>query len=304
MAGSEVSDVTGAPEFSETPDLGAAARRRSKIYSGLRLFLYSAVVFAAGAGASWYYLGDRFMAGGGSEVPLVRADRGPVKVRPISPGGMEVPDRDKLVYDRMQGNGERPLVERLLPPPETPLPPPRRKPAKRLEAAAPAPKSAEELAAVAPAAGAATTAPAKDVAKPRARPAMPVHTGPSASPESAPATPTEEEVLAAVPPPAAPPPPALKTPAREVNMGPAYKVQLAAVRSLERAQGEWDRLRRKNSDLLGKLALSVTKADLGPKKGVFYRLRAGPLADQAAARALCANLTKRKVGCLVVRPGG
>jgi len=52
------------------------------------------------------------------------------------------------------------------------------------------------------------------------------------------------------------------------------------------------------------LTLSVTKADLGPKKGVFYRLRVGPVADEAAARALCANLAKREMGCLVVRPGG
>ena len=100
------------------------------------------------------------------------------------------------------------------------------------------------------------------------------------------------------------PPPAPKTPATEAKTAPAYNVQLAAVRSLERAQGEWERLRRKNSDLLGKLALSVTKADLGPEKGVFYRLRVGPVADEADARALCANLAKHEMGCLVVRPGG
>ena len=70
------------------------------------------------------------------------------------------------------------------------------------------------------------------------------------------------------------------------------------MRSLERAQGEWERLWRKNSDLLGKLALSVAKADLGPKKGVFYRLRAGPVADEAAARALCAKLARHKMGCI------
>ena len=29
-----------------------------------------------------------------------------------------------------------------------------------------------------------------------------------------------------------------------------------------------------------------------------------PVADEAAARALCANLAKRKMGCLVVRPRG
>ena len=103
--------------------------------------------------------------------------------------------------------------------------------------------------------------------------------------------------------PPAPPPPAPKTPAKEAGTAPAYKVQLAAVRSLERAQGEWERMRRKNSDLLGNLSLSVVKADLGPEKGVVYRLRAGPVTDKAAARALCAKLARQKMGCLVVRPG-
>jgi hypothetical protein len=99
------------------------------------------------------------------------------------------------------------------------------------------------------------------------------------------------------------PPPAPKTPAKEAETAPAYKVQLAAERSLEGARGEWERLRRKNLDLLGRLTLSITKADLGPEKGVFYRLRAGPVGDKAAARALCAKLARREMGCMVVRPG-
>ncbi|MFB3135738.1 MAG: SPOR domain-containing protein [Rhodospirillales bacterium] len=97
--------------------------------------------------------------------------------------------------------------------------------------------------------------------------------------------------------------PAPKTPAKEAETAPAYKVQLAAERSLEGARGEWERLRRKNLDLLGRLTLSITKVDLGPEKGVFYRLRAGPVGDKAAARALCAKLARREMGCLVVRPG-
>ena len=70
---------------------------------------------------------------------------------------------------------------------------------------------------------------------------------------------------------------------------------------MKRAQREWSRLRKNHSDLLGKLELSVIKADLGPGKGLFYRLRAGPLASKAAARNLCAKLAKRKVGCLIAR---
>lgn len=312
MAGSEESDAMGVLEDSQTAYRGPAGRGRSKIRSALRFLLYFAVVFAAGTGAGWYYVGTQFLTGDDSGIRLIKADLGPVKVRPISPGGMEVPDRDKLVYDRMQGNGERPRVERLLPPPETPLPPPGRDLprqmeaaapapdlAKDLAAAAPAPDSAKDLAAVAPAAGPVTLPPA-EAGTSRA---PLVHIGPSAPTGSAAATPTVEEVLAAVRPPPAPSPPAPKEPAKTESTAPAYRVQLAAVRSLKRAQGEWDRLRRKNTDLLGNLALSVVKADLGPTKGMFYRLRAGPLADEAAARALCAKLAARKVGCLIVRPG-
>ncbi len=299
MAGSEESDAMGAPEFSRPADRKRAWRGRSKFRSALRYFLYFAVVFVAGTGAGWYYVGTQVLTGDDSGIPLIKADKGPVKVRPINPGGMKVPDRDKLVYDRMQGNGERPRVERLLPAPETPLPPPSRELPKQMEAAAPDPDSAKKLAAVAPAAGPVAPPPAK--AGTSRTP--PVRTRPLASPGSAAATPTVEEVLAAVRPPPAPKTSAPKTPARGASEAPAYRVQLAAVRSLERAQGEWDRLRRKNSDVLGKLVLSVVKADLGSKKGVFYRLRAGPLADEAAARALCAKLTSRKVGCLIVRPG-
>jgi hypothetical protein len=81
-----------------------------------------------------------------------------------------------------------------------------------------------------------------------------------------------------------------------------YSVQLAAVRVESAARGEWRRLRERHAELLGNLSLNVVRADLGPK-GIFYRLRAGPLADKATARALCQVLAKKKVGCLVIPPG-
>jgi hypothetical protein len=82
-----------------------------------------------------------------------------------------------------------------------------------------------------------------------------------------------------------------------------YRVQLAAARTADAARKEWDRLRRKNLDVLGNLGLSITKVDLGEKKGIFYRLRAGPLKNDGDARTLCKTLAKRKTGCLIVRPG-
>jgi hypothetical protein len=79
-------------------------------------------------------------------------------------------------------------------------------------------------------------------------------------------------------------------------------VQLAASRTPEGVRVEWDRVRRKNLDLLGDLGLTVTRVDLGQKKGVFFRLRVGPLASDAKARQLCRDLKKRRIGCLVVKP--
>ncbi len=36
---------------------------------------------------------------------------------------------------------------------------------------------------------------------------------------------------------------------------------------------------------------------------VFFRLRVGPLSNVSEARQLCSALKKRRIGCLVVRPG-
>ncbi len=83
----------------------------------------------------------------------------------------------------------------------------------------------------------------------------------------------------------------------------AYQIQIVAVRTEERATSEWARLKKKHGDLLGGYSLNVVRADLGADKGIFYRLRVGPIASEDVAKSLCQNLSKRKVSCLIVRPG-
>ena len=73
------------------------------------------------------------------------------------------------------------------------------------------------------------------------------------------------------------------------------KVQLFSARSRERALAAWTRLSSKEKDLLGSLAHRVVQVEI-PKRGVFYRLRAGPLADKAAAKRLCSQLKSRGRG--------
>ncbi|MBV9521701.1 MAG: hypothetical protein JO010_02835, partial [Alphaproteobacteria bacterium] len=89
------------------------ARRRHIV--GPVLAILVMMIFAGGL---WYaYKSTR--GHGPSDVPLIRADSAATKIRPEQPGGMAIPDQDKMVYGEAHGQ-----VEMLLPAPETPLPRP------------------------------------------------------------------------------------------------------------------------------------------------------------------------------------
>ena len=74
-------------------------------------------------------------------------------------------------------------------------------------------------------------------------------------------------------------------------------VHLALSRTPERARRNWEELRAANSDVLGGLEPRIARIELGDDKGVFFQLSAGPLADMAAAEALCDTLVRRRLYC-------
>ncbi len=90
-----------------------------------------------------------------------------------------------------------------------------------------------------------------------------------------------------------------------LGAGPAlaagdYFVQLASVKSDERARQEWTRLQKVHAELFDDLELDLQRADLGDR-GIFYRIRIGPFPNRATAQDLCAQIKAAKLGCLVVR---
>jgi len=295
----------------------AASSDNSKSFSVV-IGVTLGVLVAAGAG--WYFLRGSGVTFTPGAVGFIKADPTPYKIRPDNPGGLQVENQDKLVYDRVAKGDAPPRVENLLPPAEEPIAPP--KPAV-IEAPKPAPVTPEpakvetppapepakaEVAKVEPA----KPEPAKaEVAPTPAKPAEPEPdplaaavaaatggrtsaTGPitvtpqAPAPESAPSA--EAQTAAVVP-----------SPAPAAGTGPIFQIQLASVLSEQAALAEWKRISAKHTDLLGSYTPAVTQADLG-ERGVFYRLRAGPLADKAAADSLCASLAAVNVGCIVVRP--
>ena len=82
-----------------------------------------------------------------------------------------------------------------------------------------------------------------------------------------------------------------------------FRIHLTSVRNADGAALEWARLRRLYGPRLAGLELTVTRADLGLERGVWYRIQGGPLA-KAEARARCAGFAQLKLWCRVVPPPG
>ena len=287
-------DEDDIPDASELLDFELIAKSQPDKGQGMWLWVVLILILAGGGWAGWMYLQnepEEVVSADG--VPMIEAPKFELKEKPTDPGGMDVPDRDKLVYDRMSGenDGVQPGVERLLPPPETPLEPP---------------------AAVAPAEGAPRAV--VDMPPPAAPEAVPTVAVEAVTPEgaaapvdmAAPAAPTavSEPAVPSAPAPATEQTAAPAAPVAAKSSAPAgqgYLIQLSAVRTEQAAQDEWARMVKKNADVLGGLEPVIQRADLGAK-GIYYRVRGGWLASRAEAKAICDELTRRNVGCIIAKP--
>ena len=218
-------------------------------------------------GAAWWGL---TRVGGPHSVPLIEPDPRPFKVRPDDPGGLRVPNQDELIFERNRGSNAQPPGARLAPEPEAP--------------------SLEALRA--------------QVAQPPPRVAAPT------SLDLAPAAAPPQQQRAATTPraaePAAPaaPAPAAAEPAEAARFAPVstgrIRVQLGALTSEESARGEWDRLARRNAELLGAFRPQVVRFERDGQ-ATLYRLRTGGFADVATARSFCEQAHAKQVPCVVIR---
>ncbi len=243
-------------------------------------WLAAAVAVAAltGFSAVAWYATNKGQNDPGAVVPVISAQNDPVKERPAEPGGLEIPNRNLQVFNRITPDSQPQKVERLLPPAEAPV----ARPAK--EAAPPAGPLVPEAPAMQPR----SAVPVTEIAK-AAEPVAPVMSeakepAKEAAKESAPAAPVTKAA-----------------PQIAAAAAGGWRIQLGSVRDRARANTSAQRLQKANSDLIGKLSPEIARADLGPK-GVYYRIQMGPLADRAAATDMCRKLAARKVGCIVVKP--
>jgi hypothetical protein len=296
------------------PDARLRPRRRrllAPILAVVGLMVFFAIVWLAWSGSQ--------TSTGEGGIPLIKADNAPVKMRPEQPGGMAVPHQDKLIYDRLKaetGNTESAAVERLLPPPENPLPRPEPPPP---PAAIEEPPATDTPSSGAPVPLTRSTPNVEQPGLPEAPAVAP--SSPPAPPPRAAAAPPPPAPRATTPPPqtAAPPPPsaqrnappsqqppqqtaALPPPSAPPAASPGggnFRLQIASVKSEDAAKAEFQRLQKRYPEALGGLGVAYVRVDLGDK-GIYYRVQAGPV-DEARATSICSSLKSQSVGCILVR---
>ncbi|MGH6826587.1 MAG: SPOR domain-containing protein [Methyloceanibacter sp.] len=268
---------------------------------------------------------------GGAEPPVVQADSRPVKEAPQQPGGKEFPHKNKLIYERLQ-NGDQPEAERIVPrqeelampampgtaPGAAPMQPPAVATVDDPNAADGGPRRVKTLivrpdgsvmpppeAPAAPQQAAPVPAPAPQQQMAAAEPAMPAMPMPQAAPAPAPAPVAEAAPApAADPAPVAAIPPKPKVAAADATQAPAkpsqYVVQVGSKQNQTDALATFADMQQKYPTLLAAYRPMVQKADLGAK-GVWYRLRIGPIVDKTAAAKLCGQLKSQgHPDCLVM----
>ena len=279
-------------------------------------------------GALAYVYGD-FFSGDSDDNPLIKADNAPTKVEPEDPGGRKFAHKNKQIYDRLQGD-ETPEVAKIVPrqeqvasnaAPAAPAAPA----AGNTQPSADGPKKVQTLT-VRPDGTVVQSQGAPAAAGTQVAAANPQQAAPTPPPvvQNLPPAPAPQQATPAVPPPGTPATmsapnrrpildnasnqtAALSTAAQPVAApaptvgGEQFVVQVAARRSQTEALAAFADLQQRYPSLLNSYRPIIQRADLGDK-GVWYRLRVGPMTEKTAAATLCQKLKSAGMPSCLVRP--
>lgn len=264
--------------------------RKNEINRSKNVFIGTVSGIALAAVVGWFVLSPRYAAETSTDIPVVRRPQTAVKIQPAEPGGMEILNQDKSVYDIIEKKETKaPVVENLLPPPEEPQLP--------VVSAAAEPSAAEQQAqkiievaedkVIAPAPEP-KTAPVEEKVK------EPVSIAQAAAETPAqPKVETPEPIKVEIPTLKA----EVKIEPKAVAVAGPWQVQLISSPNRKAVDTAWDGLIKKYP-VLKDQPREIETADLGAK-GTFYRLKAGGFADRSGADRLCNDIKALGGTCIV-----
>ncbi len=290
-----------------SPSSETFEERKNEINRSKNVFVgtVSGIVLAAVVG--WFVLSPRYATQSDTEIPVIRRPQTAVKVQPSDPGGMEIQNQDKSVYDIIEKKQENaPVVENLLPPPEVPQLPTTTAETQVssnignpeiIQKAENIIKSAEDKAPVTNASTALIEENVKiaqptQVAvvqnEPEPKKEITIKEASLAQPEK-----TEAEKINI--------PAKAETPTPQQTVAVAttgdWQVQLISSPNRSSVDAAWNGLVKKYPSLKGQ-PREIETADLG-SKGTYYRLKAGAFADRSGADKLCNDIKALGGTCIV-----
>ena len=252
--------------------------RKNEISRSQNVFIGTILGVGLAGIVSWFILASDYTQTEDVDIPIVRRPQTAIKVQPADPGGMEILNQDKTVYDIVEKKETDDIkVENLLPPPEEPkmpedIIPTETQPAPEKEIKIDIIETAEKIInnneVKAPA------QPKKEPIKPEAKPVV-VEEKPVQQPKP---------VVVEAPKPV------------EIAAG-SWQIQLISSPNKSAMEKAWKDMSKKYSALNG-LPHEIESADLG-SKGTFYRLKAGSFKDRAPADKICNSIKSAGGSCLV-----
>ncbi|MBO7332656.1 MAG: SPOR domain-containing protein [Alphaproteobacteria bacterium] len=216
---------------------------------------------------------------------IITASEEPVKVKPENPGGMRIPDQDKLVYKRLQTEDKDIKVEKVVPVPEAPVKPivaevPTAKPEVK-----PNVSEKKELEVISRQDKGVKTEVMPD-------PFAEVNQDTKVkTEEQKKETPQEEKQKATVS--------DLIKKVAGLNED-MWHVQLISLPSKETVEKNWPKILKEHAILLTGQPHDIVEVVI-PKKGTFYRLRVGEFKTKEDAKSFCDKLKSRKQDCTVTK---
>ncbi len=228
------------------------------------------------------------------EIPTVKAPVEPYKIKPENPGGMEIPNTDKQVFENlvknpeikdnkaeiilMKNTVEQPINRDQLKSEAGNLKPEARikpedlaktavRPVKETEQIAAKELPVKEIPTIAPSITKPAIEPVKEAKVKRIEPTRDI---------------------------------AIRTDSGASNSKGGYRLQLGAYKSESEAITSWEAIKKKHQAIIGNFEYDIEKADL-KEKGIFFRLRVGSISGKSEAELACKKLITAKQGCFVVK---
>jgi cell division protein FtsN len=258
--------------------------RRSELARSRNNFLGTFAGIALAAVVGWFVLSPQY-ADHNKEIPLIKRPSAAVKIKPENPGGMEIPNQDKDVYNIVEKkNVDNTVIENLLPTPEQPkLPDIVPEVTDVDENATNLDNIVEEVA---------------DPAEAKEDKAALLPEKPKDVLTAEEQTEVEKKVEAAIKPVVKEEVKAAEKVVESANDG-KWQIQLIASRNKAAVEKAWQDLSNKYKDLQ-QYSHEVQTSDLGAQ-GIFYRLRAGAFATRDAAAGVCATLKAKGLNDCIVK---